>query len=318
MRKCRLIVGLFLVPLFVVNISYGKSIEELIEEMSEDLVENYTKPLVTGFGTAMNSGLYHTAAAHKTLGFDLGTRVMWVPIPDDAKTATYSVLTLTADPTTGDVDTTFTDVESSTIFGDEQGTTPVPPVNTYYIPETLPGGLDIPVIPLLVPQLNVGIFKGSELMIRFISVPFEETNISLLGLGLKQNFNALPFIPKLPVNIAAQFTYQSFKVGGIVTCNNTNFNLHVSKKLPIPIIGLTPYFGLGFENTKMDFTYNFVYPDPITGNPQSDKVELSFTGENGFRTVVGLKLKVFILNINADYNIGKYPSYSAGVGLSIR
>jgi len=42
-----------------------------IKELAETNGKLYLQPLATGFGTAMNSGLYNTAGTHHTLGFDI-------------------------------------------------------------------------------------------------------------------------------------------------------------------------------------------------------------------------------------------------------
>jgi len=313
MRK---IAGIFFIPLLLAGTTYSKSIEELIKEMTEDLVTTYTQPLVTAFGTAMNCGLYNTASAHKTLGFDLGLKLMLVPIPAEAKTANYNkVLTfIRTSPTT--YDTGFTEVTGSTVFGDTHFTdTPHNPPDTICIPNELPGGVNLAVLPLIVPQLSVGIYKGNEVMIRYVSFTFEGTKISLLGLGLKQNFNAL--LPMLPIDLGVQFAYQSFKLGEILTSTNTNINLHASKSLSIPGIGITPYVGVGLDNTNMRLKYDFEFIDPYTGT-FSQAVDVSVKGENSSRTVLGLRLKLFVFTLNADYNIGKYPSFSIGSCISFR
>ena len=42
---------------------------ERIEKLSEELFEGYTQPLVTAFGTAISTGLFHSAYSHDFLGF---------------------------------------------------------------------------------------------------------------------------------------------------------------------------------------------------------------------------------------------------------
>ncbi len=49
---------------------------------AEDQIEEVATPIVEAFGTAVGGGLYHTAATHGVLGFDVGFRAMMVMVPE--------------------------------------------------------------------------------------------------------------------------------------------------------------------------------------------------------------------------------------------
>ena len=47
-------------------------------------------------------------------------------------------------------------------------------------------------------------------------------------------------------------------------------------------------------------------------------IKFSLEGDNGFRTIVGLRIKLLLLSINYDYNIGEYAAHNIGFGLTFR
>ena len=61
-------------------------LQQHIESIVGDNVVNYMQPFATALGTAVNTGLYHTAKIHGIPGFDIGVRAIFIPIPDKALT----------------------------------------------------------------------------------------------------------------------------------------------------------------------------------------------------------------------------------------
>jgi len=125
--------------------------------------------------------------------------------------------------------------------------------------------------------------------------------------------NKLLNLKLLPVDIAVQGVYQVFNIGDIIKSSTFSANIHASKTFLV----LTPYVGLGYENTKMNFEYTFDYQIPGQ-QPMQQDIKVAYTGENAFRAVAGISLKLAILLIHADYNLTKYPSFSGGLGFSLR
>jgi hypothetical protein len=70
-----------------------------------------------------------------------------------------------------------------------------------------------------------------------------------------------------------------------------------------------------FEKSTMSFAYDFMAPNPADQYRPTKVEHVTFDLEsaNKSRLVLGLSFKVLIVNINADYNIGKYNSATAGV-----
>jgi hypothetical protein len=116
-------------------------------------------------------------------------------------------------------------------------------------------------------------------------------------------------------------------------------NIGIIGSVSIPVI--TVYGGLGYSKTGMDIklkgnfptpTFNAAYlPTPsvyedkgivgdgitgVTGIKPFPAIEIK--NLSGLRANIGLRIKLAILTIHADYTLAQYNILSAGIGLSIR
>ena len=252
-----------------------------LKELAEDNAKGYMQPFATALGTAINSGLYHTAKIHRIPGFDFGLRAMVVDVPTEGLTYTSALET-----------------ESSTVFGAKDSADPL-----------LPGGLDKTRVPFVVAQVTIGLFMGTEINIRYlpeIEISDDIGKIDLTGFGLSHSIDQympvpLPLLPKLSVG----YMRQEFNVGDILTSTHTAFNIRLSKSVPL----LTVYLGAQIESTDMDLTY--------TENITKTEVNVSLEGDNSFRYTGGLRLSIFpLIGINADYSAGEYNAVNIGLTFS--
>ncbi len=82
----------FIAVIVVLSLMVSVFAQEFSMDQVKELVEtngkNYLQPLVTGYGSAMNAGLFNTAKTHKLLGFDIGLR-MGVGIVPTGEQSTY-------------------------------------------------------------------------------------------------------------------------------------------------------------------------------------------------------------------------------------
>ncbi len=295
---------------------------ELIAGVGEDLLEDYSRPLIESYGVAMGTGWYHSAHAHRTLGFDFGLRFMGILIPGDAKTFTARVKACSV-TTTGEIDTFYVDVEgASTIFG-PTGSQPVEVPGQYAagIPPELPGGLGLGFMPFVLPQLSVGLPLGLEVTARYIPWPFKGRTVTFLGFGLKEELTR--WIKKMPVNIAVQGFYQQFTIEDVIGSRTYGANLHVSKSLLL----FAPYAGVGFDKTATDIEYTFQarYPSGVgPGGLEYDEVDIpvdaSYSLAN-IRGTLGVALKFGLVLVTADYSRNFSTGYNAvnvGAGIAMR
>ena len=70
------------------------------------------------------------------------------------------------------------------------------------------------------------------------------------------------------------------------------------------------------EKSTIDIAYTYEV-ESLLGSPQEIDIALHFEGENKSRIILGLSIKLLLFNINADYNIGKYNSFTVGFMFSM-
>lgn len=317
-------VAILIVAIFSAATLYAQSPTELLQQVGEDILGGYVSPLVSSFGAALNTGLFHTATAHKTGGFDFQIKMMYIPIPANAKTFTCSVPGLYFNTTTQQIDTIWFVKTTSTVFGPDSQTIVYQGRDTVAIPPVLPKGVNLSFVPFAMPQISIGIYQGSEILIRFIptfKIPVIDEKVSFWGVGIKQEITELPFefLDTLPLNIALQGVYQKLKIGDVVNSSALNFNIHASKTFSV----ITPYIGLGWENAKLRFKYDFTYEKPNTNPPpptiqDTIIIDKTIPSDNKFRLVAGFNLKLGPVLFNAAYNLSKYSVISGGLGISIK
>jgi hypothetical protein len=282
-----------LVISFSFSITVYSQIEDRFSELSEANITAYAKPLVTTLGTSMNSGGYYTASIPSLFGFSISFRGMYILIPDDQKSFTPQL-----------IDGYTADKPTPTIYGDENG--------AYYAgPEgyiTMPPGLNQSAVPLGYPQIAAS-FMGTEVMLRYLpQIDISDQNsVSMFGIGVQHEISR--YIPLLPVDVAAQILYNTFEITNLIDVSNFAFNVHASKTFGV----FTPYFGLQFESTKVDLTYD-IKADP--NNPQrplDQHVTVSIDGDNTFRATLGASLQLAIIVLNVDYNVSSQSLFTGGL-----
>jgi len=300
---------------------------ERIKQISEGLLAGYTQPVVTAFGTAVSTGLFHSAYSHDFLGFDLSVRAMYIQIPNSAKY--YNDVAVVCSLANDQLVSYEVNLDSiSTIFGPEEQPDIPAPGNAVGIPPNIPNGFNVSGVPFIMPQLNVGFVLGSEIFLRYIPFSYKGSSMKFLGFGIKQQINKLPFFKNvpLPVAIAIGGAYQRFGIKDslgvqIVNTRNWALQLLVSKRLG----PFEPVIGVGIEDTKAYIRYQFVYeiPDTINNIPQDRlsvirDIDVEMEAENRNRIMAGFNLNIGFLFIHYDYNIVPYQTHNAIVGFKVR
>ncbi|RLC50981.1 MAG: hypothetical protein DRZ79_03500 [Candidatus Cloacimonadota bacterium] len=309
--------------MFLTNL-YGENVQDKLLSFADENGKGYIKPLVTSFGTNINSGLFNTAKVLKPFKFGILFNGTLAFIPSEEKTF------VAKRPQLYDASGTplyeEEELESATVYGKEGA---VFHVNSDLPDEIknelkdlkLPNGAshttNIPFVPLVIPQINLGLPYGNEIMFRMMP-SFEMSEkigaISFWGISLKHSIDQyLPGI--IPIDLAVQTAYQSMKLSDIMTFNNFAANAEISKKLQ----SLTIYAGLGYENSKLnakyesELTYVNENNDVVTEPLQMD---FDVEGDNNFRATFGFRISVLLLKLYADYSVCKYPVANFGFGLS--
>ena len=125
----------------------------------------------------------------------------------------------------------------------------------------------------------------------------------------KDEYAGKTIVVVLP-DMALGYYSTNLTMGDIIKMNNSITMLQISKSIPF----LTVYGGLGVESTTANLNYS--YSDALSET--STPINFSIRGTNTFRTVIGFRLKLAILSINADYNIGAFNTLNMGIGLTLR
>ncbi len=210
-------------------------------------------------------------------------------------------------------------------FASKTFTTPAGPVIVPGQDVTLPvsGYLEnLKVLPLAAPQLTIGTFFGSQFTFRYLPSYNDKDlgKMTYFGWGIQHNPGVwFGGVDALPLDLSLGFFTQKLKVGNVLETKATTFGVNVSKRLGWGFLNLTPYAGFMLESSTMSFAYDFSAPDPAN-NYQPTKIEhvtFDLEGANKSRVVVGLSFKLLFVNVNADYNFGKYNSATAGVMIII-
>ena len=190
---------------------------------------------------------------------------------------------------------------------------------TYTIPDNVintgvTGYLDgLTVVPLFAPQLSIGTIVGTQFTFRYLP----NYNIKDLGefkyfgFGVQHN-PGIWFPNPLPIDICASYFTQTLDVGTIFTTKASAFGINLSKRFGPGALNITPYAGFMLETSEMTFDYTSTLTTP-NGGTQQIHVNLPLKGDNKSRITLGLSLKLLFLNVNADYNIATYNSFTGGL-----
>lgn len=286
--------------------------------------ENYMSPFLSGLGADLNSGFYHSADLHSTLGFDVGIKLSAVIVKDEDKvfdftlpaSFTFQSQTFNAGP---DYDQVITG--SPTALGSTSGVAVKSKVAKGLIPAgttifTTPPGFDLKTLPLFVPQASIGLPFGLEVTGRFVPTisAGDAGKVNFVGFGLRHDIDQ--YIPLFPVDIAVHFMTQKLTFNDkndkkIMSASATAFGAEVSKSLVL----LTVYGGFQIEKSSWEIE-GYSYTDP--SNVTVQVPGFSLDGKNTSRFHAGVRLLLLFINVHADYSFAPNPVATAGVGITFR
>lgn len=211
---------------------------------------------------------------------------------------------------------------------------------------TLPKGSGLNTMQFAVPQIEIGSYMGTELLLRYIpKINYGETigDFGFFGIGLKHSISQyfFDFDQERLFDLAVQFAYQNSTLENVFgetsatltsNANILNFNIQASKNIE-NIIDV--YTGISFE--QIDITADFVYtipienqiqlglvdpntkkPDPDNGYPGDTKPQTTTLTVDDFniKWVIGLKKDFGSVAIFASYNVSKFDIFNGGLQYS--
>lgn len=316
-----------------------EELDQLLVESVEDgrkLVGAYISPFMKSVSLGLNQGWYNTAKAHKIAGIDITVTVNAMTVPDDELLFRPSTLGLTQ----VELDPSSTNYPNSpTMLGPDNAPLfrlKADPTQTFQGPPGL--GLEENIgfnkVPVPIAHVGFGLVKNTDVKIRFTpTLNFDDaTTFKLFGIGVMHDLKQwIPGMKLLPFEFSGFVGFTRLNMEsqldednpsnadqkGVFSITATTVQGLVSKKFSI----LTLYGGLGYNIAKSNVGLEGKYDlnedgdedDPYETNP----VNLDF-GASGPRATAGMRLKLAVLTLHADYTIQKYKCLTVGVGLSIR
>ena len=345
-------ITMFMIVIFI-TLSADNSLDQSLDDLSGAAAESYVGPIVSAFGASLNSGWFHKVPKSKFFNLDIELGVVYMgaffnsgdetfnvngkfrlnenqakdilddsdDVPDNLPDDQYN--NLVEELISQDFDL---NIHGPTIIGpeDENIIVEFPDGQTVSTYDLDARSIELPVgglfnnklshMPMIAPQLGVGTIYGTKLYARYMA--FNLTNLgdfTYFGFGIQHNPKVyIPF--PIPLDFSASFYKQSLKLGEYVSASATIYGINASKTIGPGFFNFTPYAGLMFECSQMEFKYEYeVSGQEIDIEPVS--VEFSAEGENNAKLTLGTALNWGIYNLNADYNIAKYNSFSMGFGL---
>lgn len=202
----------------------------------------------------------------------------------------------------------------------------------------LPQGLasvNLNILPAAFLQARVGIFKGTELKLRYFpEIDQEDVKVGLYGVGLQHEFTSwLPAEKIFPLaisgivaytNLGASFDFTNYQ---IVTGSNQRFDLKIDSWLfqlqastKLPVINF--YGGLGYIYGSSEFSVLGIYK-VVAGIPIdeiTDQFQDPFSIKNkisDLRGSIGANLRLGFFGLHVDYNFAKFNNASVGMHFGI-
>ncbi len=315
---------------------------------AEILATDYLSPFGKAFGSVLNQGWYNTAKPHHFPFVDLTLYWNWAMIPSADKSFTI--------PSFQNLQPQIPSVTTSpTIAGSGAGTpmnlfapNPLNPGHDTNIAKfNLPAGLGVSMMSLPIPQLTIGLVKGTDLSIRYLptlNIPGSiDAKASIWGVGIKHEITQyMKFVDKAPIDISIQGAYSQFKselglnmqpqasaipTNADYTTQKLQFavtaytiNLLVSKKL----LMFTFYGSAGYQHSSSTMSFVGNYPITTINNSGQlaitdlkDPIKVDLSGVNGLKANLGIRYTMLIFTLHADYTFATYPGISAGIGINI-
>jgi hypothetical protein len=315
-------------------------------------VQAYVSPWANAFGAGLNGGWYNTAKPHKFGGFDItaGLNVGFVP----SSAEKFEISSIGLSPSligTGPAPTVAGPKSDGPPMSYKANGITLASFNT-------PPGTAWKYIPVPTAQVGIGLPFGTELKVRFIpKINIKDGDISLWGVGIVHSImqyfpghKLLPFdvslfagYTKLQANVplslkpdlAVNQAYVSVNPATAFQNQNLNVNVkafNISAIASLNLRVLTLYGGLGYTKTNTDMRLSGNFPTPVfvaTPLPHAeyndsgvkkgaDFPNMDIKNFSGLRANIGIRIKLAVITIHADYTKAQYNVVSTGLGISFR
>ena len=346
-----LFLSLILLIVFTLSLkAQDNELEETLSSLSSAAAQSYVAPVVSGFGSNLNSGWFALPPEPVKFGFTARLRVVgngtFFSSDDEtfASTGTFRYTSAQADEvlaasgiTPGDpnyqaiknefLSTDWTvGFSGPTIIGSEdeylqvefggatiQGEEIEPYTATI---EEVNGFLnDLSILPSANLQLTLGTVMGTNVAFRwFPEIDIQDLGkFTFFGVGFSHNINVW-FERPLPVDITLGYFYQKLDVGDVFESNASQYGAYFSKTFGKGI-SVTPYAGLTLETSESTVKYDYEFDTPA--GRQTTNISFDLEGENNFGFTIGASFKLAVVNLNIDYKAANTGTITAGLTFGV-
>jgi len=343
----RKIFQIFCLSIFALSVVKSQTIDETLSNLSSNAVLKYSEPVISAFGSSMNSGWF-TGLPSAENGIHAKLRFVGVGsfFSDDYRRFSYQGnLNLTSsqvdeilyasgyDPSSiPNYESVKNEILSKewqvnfdgpTIIGrlDEHLMVQFPEtevqgytIDSYTLElEDVKGYLNnMDIMPSPAIQFDLGSFAGTGVSVRY----FRGINLYDLGMvnvwggGIIHNLNYW-FMDELPIDIGLGYYFQNFEVGDVFTNTASQFGLFLSKKIG-GRISIVPYASLTYESSRSQIDYNYEFDSPA--GQQQLNLHIDYTGDSSVNLALGTSINLSIFVLNFDYKFGGTSTGTAGIG----
>jgi len=198
-------------------------------------------------------------------------------------------------------------------------------------------GLNYNTVPLPTVQVGIGLIKETDIKIRYAppinlsDSTYGDIRVSFYGLGVMHNisqymgssesrpFELSAFAGITRFNLSAKGQVSTDQLGPkefLIHVNSITLQAIISKKFKEIF---TLYGAAGINNTSLGFNLNgqFNIDSDLSTAEVTDPVALNFLA-TGARLTGGFRVKLAVVSLHADYTLQKYPTLTAGFGITIR
>lgn len=174
------------------------------------------------------------------------------------------------------------------------------------------GGLPVPGIPLLLPQITLGTLAGTQVALR--GSP-EVAGFAFFGIGINHNPGFWMEAAQLPfgINSSINGAWTKMTYGDFLEFTAWNAGVTASRQFGFRFLNVAPFVSLGMESSKLEVSYETEF-NGADGKPL--KVSFESEGENSFRMTMGSKVRLLVLDLGASYTIAKYDGMAIQAGLA--
>jgi hypothetical protein len=324
-----------------------QSLNETLSHLSSDAGNAYVKPVISAFGSNMNSAWVSGIPSASLAGFHAQIRIVGVGsfFTNDNRTfSTTGLFHYTSDQVDGillasditpENNVNFNQIKNAllerewevtfsgpTITGNENEHLKVSFPGTTIQGETIgqatteleevTGYLnDLSFLPSPAIQVNIGNVAGTQASFRYFTGVniLDLGKINLFGVGLLHNLGFW-FKNPLPVDFGIGAFYQKLEVGDVFDNNSIQIGTYLSKTFGL-IVTFTPYAGVTYESSNSTIQYTYSFDTPI--GRQNTNISFDLDGENNVGFTIGGTLSFPVVSVTADIKIVKTSTVTCGV-----